>query len=477
MKHILVAVGILVAGSVLRAELDLEAIFGAPQQEDAPRAIAVPDPATHLGEGARAADAPRFDRVGFLNGDLLSGTLVSLSPQALVWRHPDVEGEMRFRPANLKEIELHTPTPVLLPRNVVRVDLTNGDSFCGQVVELDGEQLVLNTVYAGRMAIRRPMLANVRPAEAVGDVTYTGPNSIEEWVRGNNQDAWEFRNGALYSVQANGSLGLDAKLPDRARIDFELAWQGQLFFTLSLFADSLDSYYGPGYQLSMQGHHVTLNRRTRGSSSGLGGHHAPIFATKRKADFSVRVDRRAKTVALLADGAIIQQWSDPVGLDEGGTGLVLFVNQNRHRLRNLRVMPWDGKLELAGEEEEISGDEDQVQFANGDRVTGEVLGIRGGVATMKSPYAELQIPLERILLLTFRDTDRERARRNAEDVQGLFREGGQVTLGLADLRDGLLQGESENFGKAAFRIGAFSRLRVNIYDERQEVGGEEDEDW
>jgi hypothetical protein len=210
----------------------------------------------------------------------------------------------------------------------------------------------------------------------------------------------------------------------------------------------------------------------------LGGHHVPLLGNTRKTEISVRADRKAKTVALLMDGVLIQQWTDPVGLDEGGTGIVLFVNQNMHRLRNLRVMPWDGKIEPAGGEEEVDASaEDQIQFANGDRVTGEVLAIRDGEATVKSPYAELKIPLERIVLLTFRESNRERARRNTGDVQGLFRDGGQITLNLVGLRDGLLEGESENFGQAGIRVGALSRLRVNIYDERQETAEDDDEDW
>jgi hypothetical protein len=88
----------------------------------------------------------------------------------------------------------------------------------------------------------------------------------------------------------------------------------------------------------------------------------------------------------------------------------------------------------------------------------------------------LKIPLERVVMLTFRDDDRERARRNANDVQGMFRDGGQVTVGLEGLADGKLRGESENFGKAEFRIGAFASLKLNTYDERQGAKADE-EDW
>lgn len=462
-----------------RAELNLEEIFGGAQGDTKPKAIAVPTPEDRGREGEQTAAKPQFDRLEFLNGDLFSGTLVSLSPTELVWHHPDVEGDLRVAATNLKGIELHTPVPVRSAADLVLVGLTNGDTLRGKIVEMDAEKLVLDTVYAGQMTIRSPMIATLRPAEPVGDVCYSGPNSLDEWTRGNNKDAWEFKNGALYSVQGNGSLGKDVKLPDRARIDFELAWQGQAYFTISLYTDTLESYYGPGYQLAMQGNYVSLNRRTKGSSNGLGGHHAPLLTTKRKAQVSVRVDRKAKTVALLMDGALIQQWTDPAGLEDSGTGIVLFVNQNQHRVRNLQVLPWDGKIEQPGGEEETKASkEDQLQFANGDKVTGELTAIKGDEVTVKSPYAELKIPLGRIALVTFQEETQERARRNAADVQGLFRDGGQVTLNLSELQDGVLKGESENFGKAEFNLGAFSRLRVNIYDERQEEKRDEgDEDW
>jgi len=477
MKHLSLALLVLACAVPVRAELDLEAIFGGAAGA-APRTIAVPDPEDRSATGAEPARKVLPDRIEFLNGDQLSGRLVSLSPRELLWQHPDVEDDLRFRLANLKAIELHSLPQAPSAANLVRIGLTNGDSLRGRVVEMDAEKLVLDTAYGGRLAIRSPMLASLRPAEAASEICYTGPNSIDEWVRGNNQDGWEFKHDALYSVQGNGSLGRDVKLPDRVRIDFELAWQGQAFFTISLFTDKLDSYYGPGYQLAMQGNHVSLNRRTRGSSNGLGGQHVPLLGSMRKTEVSVRADRNGKTVALLMDGVLVQQWADPVGLDGGGTGLVFYVNQNRHRLRNLRVMPWDGKIEQPGGDTEVAAnEEDQIQFANGDRVSGEVLAIRDGEATVKSPYAELKIPLERIALLSFREADRERARRQKGDVQGLFRDGGQVTLNLLGLRDGLLEGESENFGTASLKVGAFSRLRVNLYDERQDTDKDKDEDW
>ncbi len=466
----------------LRAELNLEEIFGGAQAEGGgeAKAIAVPKPEDQGRAGEQAADKPLPDRLEFLNGDLLSGTLVSLSPKELVWHHPDAEGDLRLAATNLKSIELHSLPPVRPAADQVQVGLTNGDMLRGKIVAMDGEKLLLDTVYAGQMTIRRPMLASLRPAETTGDVCYAGPNSLDEWTRGNNRDAWEFRNGALYSVQGNGSLGRDVKLPDRARVDFELAWQGQPYFTVSLFADNLESCYGPGYQLAMQGNYVSLNRRTKGSSNGLGGYHAPALQTKRKAQVSVRVDRKGKTVALLMDGALVQQWTDPAGLDEGGTGIVFYVNQNQHRIRNLRVMPWDGKMEPSGgeAEEAPATKEDQIQFANGDRVTGSLLGIKDSEVTVKSPYAELKIPLERIVLVTFQEDSQERARRNAGDVQGLFQDGGQMTLNLLSLQSGTLQGECENFGKVEVKVGAFSRLRTNIYDERQEEkNGDEEDDW
>jgi hypothetical protein len=484
MKMMYRAIAIALAcATVGRAELDLDEIFGgagADKKEPA-KTIAVPKPDDRTGtDGEAKAEKAKPDKLEFLNGDVLSGRLITLTPESLVWSHGDVETDIQFAPKNVRDIGLHTPVPVAAAADEVTVGLTNGDTLRGKVVEMGADTLVLDTTYAGQLTVRSKMVASMRPSKPVGEVFYSGPNSMEEWVRGNNQDAWEFRNGALYSRQGNGSIGKDVKLPDRARIDFDLAWQGQAYLTVSLFSEQLESYYGPGYQLSLQGNYVSLNRRTKGSSNGLGGHHAPVLSSKRKAEVSIRVDRKGKTVALLMDGTMVHQWQDPVGLDAGGGGIVFYVNRNLHRIRNLRVLPWDGKIEQASdreEEEEAASAEDQVQFANGDKVTGELLSIKNNEVTVKSPYAELKIPLERIVLISFREEDRERARRNAGDVQGVFRNGGQATMALTELKGGVLRGESENFGKAEFQIGAFASLRVNIYDERQEAKEDEDEDW
>ncbi|MBT7166048.1 MAG: hypothetical protein HN904_24920 [Victivallales bacterium] len=465
------------------AELNLEDIFGgdAAGKPDQPKVIAVPEPAdrTKAGDPAKAAEL-KPDRLEFLNGDALSGTLESLSPEELVWQHGDVEGSVHFAAKNVMGVDLRTAPPLRAVADQVTLGLTNGDTLRGKIVSMDATTMLLDTVYAGRLTLKSQMLASMRPSKPVASVYYSGPNSLEEWTKGNSKEAWEFRKGALYAKQNNGSLGRDVKLPDRARIEFDLAWKGQVYLTMGLFASKFDTYHGPGYQLGIQGNYVSLNRRSKNSSNGLGGHHAPVLAGKRKARVSVCVDRKGKTVAILMDGTLIRQWADPVGLEDAGTGLVFYTNRNQHRIRNIQVLPWDGKISTGGneEEEENSGaKEDQIQFANGDKVTGELLAIKDGEMTVKSPYAELKIPLARVALVLFREDNRERARRNAGDVQGIFREGGSVTIGLAGVQDGVLKGESENFGKAEFKIGGFGRLQTNIYDERQGAKNDDEEDW
>ncbi|MBT3287788.1 MAG: hypothetical protein HN380_10620 [Victivallales bacterium] len=482
MRTLLATALALTMAHVCFAQLDLDDIFGgaAAGKADKPKVIAVPEPEdrTETGEQGKAAEQ-RPDRLEFLNGDALFGTLESLSPEELVWQHEDVKGSIRFAAENVMGVDLRTAAPLRAVAGQVTLGLTNGDTLRGKIVSMDASTMLLDTVYAGQLTLKSQMLASMRPSRPVASVYYSGPNSLEEWTKGNSSEAWEFKKGALYAKNNSGSLGRDVKLPDRAQIEFDLAWKGQVYLTMGLFTNRLDTYNGPGYQLGIRNTYVSLNRRSKNSSNGLGNHQAPVLAGRQKARISVCVDRKAKTVAILIDGALVRQWTDPVGIDEAGTGIVFYTRRYQHRIHNIQVLPWDGKIVSGGGDgdEEPGGKEDQIQFANGDKVSGELLGIKDGKMTVKSPYAELKIPLARVALVVFREDNRERARRNAGDVRGIFREGGSVTIGLAGLQEGVLKGESENFGKAEFKIGGFGRLQTNIYSERQGAKKGDDEDW
>ncbi len=130
---------------------------------------------------------------------------------------------------------------------------------------------------------------------------------------------------------------------------------------------------------------------------------------------------------------------------------------------DITVSEWDGKLNQLGAFE--ADQQDVVQFTNFDRISGEVERIAAGNLTFKTPYATMDIPLERIATIALAGAQAQRARRYMGDVELYFGDGERITVRLAALADGRLTGFTENIGDVDFDLGPFHGIRFNVYDE------------
>jgi hypothetical protein len=444
--------------------------------------IIVPSPTNRASpaavSGTAASGSPTGDALVFRNGDLLHGTLLSIVPDTEIrWSHPDAKRPIEFAPPNIVQIKLaaQPAAPAAPPQAVVR--LTNGDELRGQIVALDETTLTLQTAYAGELAIQRTMVQTILPKTSTGPALYRGPTDLADWVRPQGDQAWRFRNGALYSVAGqSGPIGRDVKLKDRSRIEFDLAWRNPPYLQISLAADNPENFFGNAYLLQITGNSVQLQRgRLRGGFSNLGGSTSlDNFAGRGKARLSILVDKPKRTIALLVDGALVKQWTDP-GDFAGQGGCLMFLSQGQGpmRISNLLVTEWDGELGEGGAL--VAKADDMIRFSNNDKVSGRLQAIHKGVITFATAFATLEVPLDRAAQIEFASDRRERARRLAGDVRATFHEGGTVTLALEKLDETSLVGSSENFGKRTFARSAFRELRFHIYDESITLSARGDE--
>lgn len=162
--------------------------------------IAVPPPGKPANtEVVVGQTAPVGDVMGFLNGDSLHGLLAGIDQNGqLKWDHPDVEGETVFKLENLKTIALGGHQDVSGGEGFAHVRLTNDDTFSGTIVEMTEDQLILNTWYAGRMAIERPMLKSISPGVTRSSYVYEGPDGLDGWDFGRQgAQVWTFKKGAF----------------------------------------------------------------------------------------------------------------------------------------------------------------------------------------------------------------------------------------------------------------------------------------
>jgi len=416
------------------------------------------------------------DKVAFINGDQLKGMLVSLDPKKGVfsWQSP----------YSVKPIELSLEAAdriALKPRDGggkkwggASIHLSNGDQIWGDIVSLDSKKLQLKTWYSGKMEIHRPMMARIRVQNRDSSVFYEGPNSISEWKVGQHGrgKSWDYKKGALYAQSQYPIAKKIEDMPDKVRIEFDMSWRGSYpAMGISFFNDNVN-HQSDCYTVTISGSSIYLYRysRNRGSSHlGNADYNAFNSGTKRGGRFTILADRKEKNVALMIDGQMIRQWNDKSGEVHDGDVLMFYPqNQNGIKISNIKVAEWDGRIPSSVGESEEKSDEDLIRLANGDKVSGTVMTIDEGTIKFKASYADMDIPLTRVVEILFAENKQERARRNQFDARFTLVNGGIITFDVESILSDEANGQSENFGSLRLPLSAARELELNLYTEKQE---------
>jgi len=464
-----------VAGPVTWAELEMNE---APTGSKPKSGIVIPTP-TGTTPAPGASAMKDGDSLHFRNNDTLHGTLLGVTTTGLHWRHSDVKDPVLFNLDNITELTL-APRPPQSARVVhrVAVELTNGDRLAGDIVSLDDKLLTLATWYAGTLKLRRPAIQRITFVAAIAEAAYIGPTGIADWTRGDgNRNAWSFRKGTLVGA-GNGMIGRDVKLPDLANIEFDLGWQGQLYFQVGFGFDQVRQLYqSGGYMFQFNYSNVNLQRYRAGQgNNNLGANvEIPNFQRTTKSHVSIRVNKPKKTITLLLDGQLVRQWTETDEWAAKGSFLALYSQgQGVCRVSNISVTPWDGRLDSDAAPGDGSAKEDLVRFNNNDKVSGDLHAITGEQMTLITSFAEMKVPLERIATIDFTAQKAEKARRQANDVRAFFLDGSRFTLALDKLDETVLTGSSENCGKVSSALDAFRRVQFHIYEQPVETDGKND---
>ncbi|MEM9238242.1 MAG: hypothetical protein AAGB14_15830, partial [Verrucomicrobiota bacterium] len=285
------------------------------------------------------------DELELADGGLLSGSVVSISPDGVITAqlaiskgvaeiHADKMKRVRFGKAGRKS------------DHDAILTITNGDRLPCDILGITAEDLMVRTDFAGDLTIPRTMVETaemgIRPRKTI----YHGPENLAGWKVGDN---WHYEDGSLVS-DGRGSVSREfEKLPDSYSLGFNLAWGGrpnfQVFFSSQTTASSggkHDRYYlqfGPaGMEIKRQ-------------SSGRTGYHSLLVVNRssetfpdREARIEIRLDHRQRMLFLYVDGQLEGQAPDP--LESAPTGKIVLFQSNAseaeaHRVSDIRLREWD----------------------------------------------------------------------------------------------------------------------------------------
>jgi hypothetical protein len=424
--------------------------------------------------------------VRFGNRDQLSGSLKSLTTEQLLWESPIFGQPTVFPLKNVLDVTLAAAPQKPSASHFATVELTNGDSLCGQLVAVSDELVELKTWYAGLMKIRRVMVSSIRIDEAK-ELIYQGPESLAGWIQGESDPPlWDFKDAAL-TTNANGVIARELPLPDEFVLTFDLDWREMLGLKVLFFSDNVKSDSpSNGYELTLQGRSASL--RNCQSRRPLGrGTNGLDFKDGNKARVEIRASIKTGKVILLIDHAVVASWLDPDFAANKIGRCVGFVNLNSSatKISHITLARWDGFVEgpqgeLAAQEnrpfgiEEGPGEppaaapkapkESRIILRNGDSLVGDVISIAEQLITIRTPLKEVRIPIGMLRNLVLKPASLERCKRENGDVRAWFADGSSVVFTLRTVGEGTLAGTNQNFGAAEFKTAAFNRLEFNIYD-------------
>lgn len=417
----------------------------------------------------------------FGDGDILFGNLESLSSNKTVtWRRGDVAQPIEFSGTNLLEIQFPpVKSTKLSATNGCRVQLRNGDSLEGKLLQLDSEKIILETSFAGKMTFPRQVADMIEPLPPEREPVFAGPTGLEGWTLGKvnalavgESGNWSYTNGAFYATRA-ASIARDVKLPDVARIEFDLAWKGVLQSAIALYTSYMqpvnlqtkdtDPDFGAFYSLQINSFVSTLMPvRKNEPLKYMGQIPVPAFSQKNHAHVEILASKPKRSIAFFVDGSLVKEWVDTEDFAGSGTGM-RFVHQGQGavKLSHLRIAEWNGKMESKATNLPPFK-EDLAKLLNGDKVSGTLESFRDGKLSFKTENGKLAIPFERVSESFFASKTNNTMAENAENVRAFFPGGGSVTFRVERWDAHGVVATSPNFGRATFAPGTFERAELNL---------------
>ena len=124
----------------------------------------------------------------------------------------------------------------------------------------------------------------------------------------------------------------------------------------------------------------------------------------------------------------------------------------------------DAKPEVKEKPKDKADEAGRMKLRNGDSISGEVTKIADGVMHVKTPFAEVKLPVSRVRNIMLKPASLEEPIRRNGDVRAWFPDGSSIVFRLEGTSKEAITGSSQTFGKAEFKTTAFNRLEFNIHD-------------
>ncbi len=219
---------------------------------------------------------------------------------------------------------------------------------------------------------------------------------------------WRFENGALVTNSLGSMIGRELKWPSQSDLSFDFAWASMPAMDVIVCADKVREYNAMnGYKIRIYQNYAHLYRNS--SPDGVSYNATSLgtatlrWPSSRKVKIRLLMDKKKATVSMLLDGKLVKTWRDPNGFIGGG-GALGFNPQlaGKMEISSIQLKSWNGQIPSSGNGfSAVAGRMDQVQFSNGDNLSGSIISIKDDNLSVKTAFAEVPVPLGKVSSIVF----------------------------------------------------------------------------
>ncbi len=408
------------------------------------------------------------DRITFLSGNELSGKILNITDTGSVqFLFEHAKNKAFIKPSSLNRIFFDQSSSEAPPKHHQRVGLINGDILSGDILSFDLNTLVIDPWYSAPITIQRANLSWIKFGILDASPVYSAPYQPDEWI--NETSAWEVEKKSFKSL-SNGSITLKRPTPLNFIVRFKISWQttpNLRFYLCSEFKNPSEQSDRYSFQCHSQG--IQYSRQLfqdRFVTKALGK--TPFNPTDypdKTIQVEIRVDREQNIAYLYLNGQREDIFLDYYPHPPQGDYFIIesnHTNEHEHQVSDLSIYPWDGKNHLDESLLERQEPGDLLLEHEGNQYLGSCLGIvtqnKQSAIALEHPFSEepLFIPLEKISLLQLK----ERNNSSPPTAPFIFElsNGGRLLLNKVRLEDSQIILEHPLLGPLSFNRKALKSM-------------------
>ncbi len=275
------------------------------------------------------------------NGGYVSGTMLpSEDPAVVRWQSPHFTVPLEFPLAALSAV--HYPQPATLPRpqGEYCFELVGDDVIYGDLLGLSDDELEVSSARFGRLQLRRDHVQRFYRWRGE-ELIYLGPIGMEGWTESTATSRWRDDGGMPFTDKPGASIYGDFGIPEKAVIEFDLAWEKKPDFMLALGVNRQASSVEHAFRFEVWDNQLVAiveSKRAADVASLL-----RVNSQPGRLRIQAYLDQKSRTMLLYSStGEAVGSVHIKLGKPQLNPGLRLTNKRGQIRLERLRISRWDG---------------------------------------------------------------------------------------------------------------------------------------